>query len=810
MKVLIIGGTRNVGHLLALALLEAGHQVTVFNRGQTVDELPSAVTRIHGDRNAPAGLVQALAAAEYDAVVDMVLYDGVQAQRTVAQLAGRTGHYVFISTGQVYLVRDGLARPFVEADYDGGTPVPEPAPGTYDHEEWLYGVDKRTAEDLLARAWQEERFPVTTLRLPMVNSERDHFLRLYNYLLRIRDGEPILVPNAPQYPLRHVYGHDVVRAVLALLTRGPDQGQVFNISQDETLALSDWLAMLADCAGATPAPLLEVPRAPTGARRPAAGLFPLQRYLDVGAGQRAQQNRTRPALYAAARLSGAHRGPPRPAVAAVARRLPPAQPRTRTRQPAMTPDAIVVGAGPNGLAAAITLAQAGLQVRVYEAQQEIGGGLRSAELTLPGFTHDLCSAVHPLALASPFLRSLPLAEHGLEWVQPPLPLAHPLDGGRALSLQHSLCATAANLGRDALPWQRLFGPLVAEHEVLFADILAPLHWPRRPLLLARFGLPGILPTTTLARHLLRTEEARALLAGNAAHGVLPLERSPGSAFALVLIALAQSVGWPSPRGGAQALAGALGSLLRALGGEICTGQAVTHIDELPRARALLFDLTPRQLLRIAGERLPQRYRQALGRYRYGPGVFKLDYALAAPIPWAAPDCHRAGTLHLGGSLAEIAAALRPLWRGQRQRAPLRAARSTEPLRRDARACRPPHGLGLLSRAAWQHGRHDSAGRSADRALRARLPRARAGAPQYEHRAAGAAQREPRRRRHRRRRPGPRAALRAPAQRAAPLRHARQRHLALLLVHATGRRRARHVRLPRSARCPALMALTARL
>ncbi len=330
----------------------------------------------------------------------------------------------------------------------------------------------------------------------------------------------------------------------------------------------------------------------------------------------------------------------------------------------MTPDAIVVGSGPNGLAAAITLAQAGLQVRVYEAQPEIGGGLRSAELTLPGFTHDLCSAVHPLALASPFLRSLPLAEHGLAWVQPPLPLAHPLDGGRALSLQRSLRATAASLGRDVRPWQRLFGPLVAGHEALFADILAPLHWPRRPLLLARFGLPGLLPATTLARHLLRTEEARALLAGNAAHGILPLERAPSSAFALVLIALAQGVGWPSPRGGAQALAEALGSLLRALGGEICTGQTVTHIDELPRARALLFDLTPRQLLRIAGERLPQRYRQALGRYRYGPGVFKLDYALAAPIPWAAPDCQRAGTLHLGGSLAEIAAALRPLWRGR--------------------------------------------------------------------------------------------------------------------------------------------------
>ena len=260
MKVLIVGGTRNVGHLLTLALLEAGHQVTVFNRGQTVDELPTTVTRIHGDRNAPAGLAQALAAADYDAVVDMVLYDGAQAQRAVAQLAGRTEHYLFISTGQVYLVREGLPRPFVEEDYDAGTPVPEPAPGTYDHGEWRYGVDKRAAEDVLARAWQERRFPVTTLRLPMVNSERDHFLRLYNYLLRIRDGGPILVPDAPQNPLRHVYGDDVARAILALLMRGPGRGEVFNISQDETISLSAWLAMLADCAGEQPAELVEVPR----------------------------------------------------------------------------------------------------------------------------------------------------------------------------------------------------------------------------------------------------------------------------------------------------------------------------------------------------------------------------------------------------------------------------------------------------------------------------------------------------------------------------------------------------------------------
>lgn len=327
-------------------------------------------------------------------------------------------------------------------------------------------------------------------------------------------------------------------------------------------------------------------------------------------------------------------------------------------------DAIVVGAGPNGLAAAIALAQKGLRVRVYEAQSEIGGGLRSAELTLPGFTHDICSAVHPLAAASPFLRELPLAQHGLEWAQPPLPLAHPLDGGRALTLQRSLAVTAAALGRDERTWRRLFSPLVRQHEALFDEVLAPLRRPRRPLLLARFGLPGLLPAATLARRLLRTEGARALLAGNAAHGVLPLERSPSAAFGLVLAALAQSVGWPSPRGGAQALAQALGSYLRSLGGEIVTGQEVTNIDDLPPARAYLLDVTPRQLLRLAGNRFPPRYRRALARYRYSPGVFKLDYALAAPIPWAAADCRRAGTLHLGGTSDEIGESLRSVWLGR--------------------------------------------------------------------------------------------------------------------------------------------------
>ncbi|MCY3945257.1 MAG: NAD-dependent epimerase/dehydratase family protein [Anaerolineaceae bacterium] len=270
MNILIIGGTRNVGHMLALTLLEAGHAVTVFNRGRTRDDLPAAVTRVRGDRNAPDGLEPALALADHDAVVDMVLYDGAQARRSIAQLAGRTGHYVFISTGQVYLVREGLQRPFHEDDYDLGSAMPEPTPGSFDHEEWLYGVEKREAEDLLARAWQERALPVSTLRLPMVNSARDHFLRLYSYLLRLRDGGPVLVPDAPQYPLRHVYAADVVQAILALLARGPGRGEVFNISQDETVSLADWLALLAEVAGLRPAPLVKVPRA----ELEGAGLLP--------------------------------------------------------------------------------------------------------------------------------------------------------------------------------------------------------------------------------------------------------------------------------------------------------------------------------------------------------------------------------------------------------------------------------------------------------------------------------------------------------------------------------------------------------
>ena len=315
----------------------------------------------------------------------------------------------------------------------------------------------------------------------------------------------------------------------------------------------------------------------------------------------------------------------------------------------------MVGAGPNGLAAAITLAQAGVRTVLREARTTIGGGLRSDELTLPGFVHDVCSAVHALALGSPFLRTLPLDRFGLEWVQPPAALAHPLDDGSAALLERSLDATAAGLGPGGTDWRRLHGPFVRSWDDLARDILAPpLRVPRSPLVMARFGLQALRPATGVARGL-RGTAAQALFAGNAAHSFLPLE-APGTAgFGLLLTVAAHAVGWPIARGGSQRVADALAAYFRSLGGEILTGAPVEHLDELGTARAILLDLTPRQVLRIAGSRLPARYRRALERYRYGSAAFKLDWALDAPVPWTAAECARAGTVHLGGTLEEVAA-----------------------------------------------------------------------------------------------------------------------------------------------------------
>jgi phytoene dehydrogenase-like protein len=333
-------------------------------------------------------------------------------------------------------------------------------------------------------------------------------------------------------------------------------------------------------------------------------------------------------------------------------------------------DAVVVGAGPNGLAAAIALAQAGWSVLVLEARGTVGGGMRTAELTLPGFRHDVCSAVHPLAVTSPFFLSLPLARHGLAWIQPPAPLAHPLDDGTAVVLERSVEATADGLGRDGPAYRRLMEPLAERWFDLAGDLLGPpLRWPRHPRTLARFGRDAALPAALLARWLFRGERARALLAGSAAHSILPLERPGSAAFGLVLGAAGHAVGWPIARGGSQAIADALAAHLREQGGEIATGQRVASSADLPPARAVLFDVSPRHLDRIAGDRLPPAYRRALARYRHGPAAFKLDWALDGPIPWRAPACQRAGTLHLGGGLDDIRLSEREAWRGRHAERP---------------------------------------------------------------------------------------------------------------------------------------------
>ena len=328
-------------------------------------------------------------------------------------------------------------------------------------------------------------------------------------------------------------------------------------------------------------------------------------------------------------------------------------------------DALVVGSGPNGLAAAIELARAGRSVLLREAADEIGGGLRSAEVTLPGFRHDLCSAVHPLAAASPFLRTLPLEQHGVEWIEPSLPLAHPLDNGDAAVLRRSVEETARSLGRDGHAYTRLFRPLVENWRYLEQALLGPLlRIPDHPFALARFGLPGLRPARQIAERTFSGDRARALFSGLAAHSTLPLERLGSASFGLVLGLTGHAVGWPLPRGGSQRLADALASYLRSLGGEILTGAPVESLGELSTARTVLCDVTPRQFLSLAGDHLTGRYRRALERYRYGPGVFKLDWALSGPIPWAAPACAQAGTVHLGGTLDQIAASEEAPERGE--------------------------------------------------------------------------------------------------------------------------------------------------
>ena len=333
-----------------------------------------------------------------------------------------------------------------------------------------------------------------------------------------------------------------------------------------------------------------------------------------------------------------------------------------------TYDAVVVGSGPNGLAAAIAMQQAGLSVLLLEGKKELGGGLRTAELTLPGFRHDICSAIHPLAVASPFFRTLPLAQYGLNFITPPVAAAHPFDDGTAAAALPSLADTAAQFGPDAGPYQRLLAPLLASWPQLLPEALAPLHIPKHPLDLARFGLSALLPATVLAKRF-QGEKAKGLFAGMAAHAIQPLSNVATSAIGLVLLLAAHRQGWPLAEGGSQAIADALAAHFRALGGHIETGTYVRSLAQLPPARAVLLDVTPQQLLQLAGHRLSNLYQWQLRRYRYGLGSFKVDWALAEPIPWAAPECTQAGTVHLGGTLAEIAAGEQATARGQHPERP---------------------------------------------------------------------------------------------------------------------------------------------
>jgi phytoene dehydrogenase-like protein len=326
-------------------------------------------------------------------------------------------------------------------------------------------------------------------------------------------------------------------------------------------------------------------------------------------------------------------------------------------------DAIVIGGGPNGLAAAITLARAGQAVAIFEQSTRAGGGVRSDALTLPGFVHDVCSSVYPLGVASPFFGSLPLRSLGVEWAHPPFPLAHPLDGSDAVVISRSLDETIAGLGEDRAAYGRLFGPLADQWKALLDDVLAPSHVPRHPWLVARFGRAGLQSAAALATRRFRGARTRALFAGLAAHSVLRLDARPSAAVGLLLGALAHAVGWPFVRGGASRLADALAAELTSLGGTIVTDHPVSSIEALPPARSILCDVTPKQLLSIAGARLSRRYRTALARYRYGPGVFKLDWALSDPIPWRASACRMAGTVHVGGSFDEIASAEAAAWEG---------------------------------------------------------------------------------------------------------------------------------------------------
>lgn len=332
-------------------------------------------------------------------------------------------------------------------------------------------------------------------------------------------------------------------------------------------------------------------------------------------------------------------------------------------------DAVVIGSGPNGLAAAVFLAREGAAVLVLEGEEELGGGTRTAELTLPGFLHDVCSAVHPMAVLSPYFRTLNLEAHGLRWIHPPASVAHPLENEPAVMLWRSMETTCAGLGADGQPYRKLLEPFLRNPHGLLSDALGPLGVPGHPLLLLRFGLRGLRSAVRLAGRYFRETRARALFAGLAAHAILPLDRLLTGSVGMIFAITGHVREWPVVAGGSQGIARALSACLMQLGGRIQTGCRITSIKQLPPARVILFDTSPNQLADIAGDVLPNRYLERIGRYRYGPGAFKIDWALNGPIPWTDPDCLKASTVHLGGALEEIAAGEAAVWRGEHPERP---------------------------------------------------------------------------------------------------------------------------------------------
>lgn len=329
----------------------------------------------------------------------------------------------------------------------------------------------------------------------------------------------------------------------------------------------------------------------------------------------------------------------------------------------------VIGSGPNGLTAAIMLARAGMRVTVLEAEAQIGGGTRTAELTLPGFLHDVCSAVHPMAASSPAFTSFRLEQYGLKWIHSPSALAHPFDDGSCLTVERSIDDTAAQFESGGPLYRRIAAPLVEDWGKLADDILTPPHMPRHPLTFGRFAALAPWPATIAERMFFRTPKARAVFAGMAAHSILPLEAPGSGAFGWVLTLSAHAVGWPVARGGSQAIANALAACLESLGGKILTDARVRSLEEVERDSLVLCDVTPRQFLELAGDSLPDGYRRKMEAWRYGPAVFKIDWALNAPIPWKAPQCAQAATVHLGGTSEEIAESERAPWRGRTHRRP---------------------------------------------------------------------------------------------------------------------------------------------